>query len=131
MIDGKPADSVLERSMRKLLTRFRLPPATFHATIAGHEVDFWIVDTPVVLECDGWEFHGRTMAQHVRDTERDNDLIVAGYIPVHFTYTHVQRHPARVAHEVRAALQRWSGAAVPPRADLGGERPTQPRRQPS
>ncbi len=108
MLDGKPADSVLELAMRRLLTRHGLPPAEFHARIAGYEVDFWLIGTPVVLECDGWAYHGRTKAQHHRDTVRDNDLVVAGYLPVHFTYRMVHRTPADVARRIRGALTRWS-----------------------
>jgi hypothetical protein len=108
MLDDKPIDSVLEPAMRSLLTRFGLPPAEFHAVVAGYEVDFWLIGTPVVLECDGWAYHGRTIAQHHRDTVRDNDLIVAGYLPVHFTYRMIHRDPSGVARRIRAALDRWS-----------------------
>ncbi len=113
MLDGKPIDSVLERAMSELLARFELPPAEFHAWIAGYEVDFWLIDTPVVLECDGWEFHGRTLAQHHRDTVRDADLIAAGYIPVHFTYRGIDRDPGGVARRIRAALAHWSPGSTP------------------
>ena len=34
-IDGKPVDSVLEPAMRKLFTRYRLPPYEFHARDRG------------------------------------------------------------------------------------------------
>ena len=61
-----------------------------------------------MLECDGWAYHGRTKAQHHRDTVRDNDLVVAGYLPVHFTYRMVHRTPADVARRIRGALTRWS-----------------------
>jgi len=113
LIDGKPADSELERSMRALLARYRLPTATFHALIVGHEVDFWVTGTPVVLECDGWEHHGRTRAQHDRDAERDNDLLLAGYVVVRFTYRAISHRPAAVAARIRAALDRWSPGHPP------------------
>ena len=54
-----------------------------------------------MLECDGWAYHGRTKAQHHRDTVRDNDLVVAGYLPVHFTY--------RMIHRTRPT---WPGASA-------------------
>ncbi len=94
--------------MKDLLRRFGLPPAEFHVVIAGREVDFWIVGTPVVLECDGWEHHGRTKVQHDRDTERDNDLLLAGYVVVRFTYRAIHLRPADVAARIRAAVRRWS-----------------------
>ena len=60
LIDGRPVDSVLEAAMAKLFETYRLPPFEFHARVAGVEVDFRIVGTPIVLECDGWEFHAKT-----------------------------------------------------------------------
>ncbi|HSL74126.1 MAG TPA: type IV toxin-antitoxin system AbiEi family antitoxin domain-containing protein [Ilumatobacteraceae bacterium] len=57
-IDQKPADSLLESAMHRLVTRYGLPAVEFHPIICGHEVDFRVVDTPVVLECDGWAYHG-------------------------------------------------------------------------
>ena len=68
-IDDKPADSILELVMRRLVDRFGLPPVEFHPVIEGHEVDFRVIDTPVVLECDGWQYHGldRQTFEHDRD----------------------------------------------------------------
>jgi hypothetical protein len=82
IIDDKPADRKLESAMRELLSSNGLAQAEFHARIAGYEVDFWIIDTPVVLECDGWEYHGVTRAQFERDRDRDAELVTAGYIPI-------------------------------------------------
>jgi hypothetical protein len=67
VLDGKPVDSVLEPAMRQLLDRFGLPTAEFHPIIAGFEVDFRIVDSPIVLECDGWATHGLDKAQLEKD----------------------------------------------------------------
>ena len=86
VLDGKPADSVLEPAMRRLLAEHRLPPAEFHRVICGYEVDFWVIDSPIVLECDGWDSHGRNRAQFERDRVRDADLAAAGYVTIRFTY---------------------------------------------
>jgi len=58
VLDGEPVDSILEPAMRGLLARHGLPPVEFHAGLAGYEVDFRIIDSPIVLECDGWTSHG-------------------------------------------------------------------------
>ena len=71
VLDGKPTDSVLEPAMHRLVARPRPATVQFHAVICGYEVDFWIVDSPVVLECDGWETHGRDRVQFERDRVRD------------------------------------------------------------
>ena len=58
VLDGKPVDSILEPAMHRLLADNGLPAAEFHPVIGGHEVDFRIVGSPIVLECDGWATHG-------------------------------------------------------------------------
>ena len=62
VIDGKAVNSKLESAMRRLFQRYGLPPYEFHAIAGPYEVDFRIVGTPIVLECDGWEFHAKTPA---------------------------------------------------------------------
>lgn len=108
VIDGRPVDSVLEKAMHRLLIRHELPPAMFHARVAGFEVDFLLVGTPIVLECDGWSFHGRTRLQFERDRDRDAALMAAGYVPVHFTYWQIIKQPKVVARRIEAALHVWS-----------------------
>ena len=53
-----PSDSVLEARFADLARRFRLPPMEFHAVVEGFEVDFRVLDSVVVVECDGHESHG-------------------------------------------------------------------------
>ncbi len=108
VIDGKPVDSVLEPAMHRLLRRHRLPPAEFHAVICGYEVDFWLIGTPVVLECDGWTWHGRQRSVFERDKVRDAELAASGYIVVRFTFRQIMRHPGREAERIRQVVHRWS-----------------------
>jgi very-short-patch-repair endonuclease len=107
MIDGKPVDSVLESTMRDVRTRFRLPPMEFHARVCGYEVDFLVTGTPVVLECDGWDSHGRHRPLFERDRERTATLVAAGHVVVPFTWRKLVRDPEWVARKVRAAADRW------------------------
>jgi very-short-patch-repair endonuclease len=119
-IDGKPADSVLEIVMHRLIDRFDLPPVEFHPVIEGHEVDYRVIGSPVILECDGWAYHGLDRANFERDRERDADLTAAGWIIVHFTYRAITGRPKRTADRIRAALDRWmpstDGVPAPPAA---------------
>ncbi len=108
VLDGKPVDSELETVMNKLLVDHHLPPARFHAIVAGHEVDFLITGTPVVLECDGFETHGLDRAQFERDRERDAELIGLGYIIVRFTFRGIVEQADRTARRIRDALERWA-----------------------
>ena len=92
-IDAKPADSVLEIAMRRLIRRYALPPVTFHPTIEGYEVDFVVTGTPVILECDGWASHGLIHANFERDRARDADLTAKGWIVIRFTYRAITMDP--------------------------------------
>ncbi len=107
-IDDKPADSILELVMRRLVDRFGLPPVEFHPVIEGHEVDFRVVDTPVLLECDGWQYHGLDRHTFELDRERDADLVAAGWIVLRFTYRSITTRPKATADRIRAALDRWA-----------------------
>lgn len=112
-IDAKPADSILEAAMVRLIRRHELAPVEFHPIIAGHEVDFRVIDTPVILECDGWTHHGLDRAGFERDRSRDAELIAAGWIVVRFTYRAMTVRPSAVARRIRAATERWMTAPSP------------------
>ena len=112
-IDAKPADSILEAAMDRLIRRHGLAPVAFHPVIAGHEVDFRVLDTPVILECDGWTHHGLDRAGFERDRSRDADLVAAGWIVVRFTYRAITVRPSAVAKRIRAATERWTTTPSP------------------
>jgi very-short-patch-repair endonuclease len=112
-IDAKPADSVLEAAMARLIRRHGLAPVEFHPIIAGHEVDFRVIDSPVILECDGWTHHGLDRAGFEHDRSRDADLVAAGWIVVRFTYRSITVRPSTVARRIRAATDRWMTTPSP------------------
>ena len=118
VIDGKPVDSVLEKAMARLIVAHGLPPVEFHAVVAGFEVDFLVVDTCVVLECDGWDFHAKTRLQQARDARRDGELVAVGMVPIRFTYRQITKQAAAQADRIRRVLRRWAPHV------LGGFRPT-------
>jgi very-short-patch-repair endonuclease len=103
-----PPDSVLESRMAELLRRHRLPPVHFHARVAGYEVDFLVLNTNVVLECDGWGTHGLDRNQFEFDRLRNAELTAAGYVIVHFTWRQLDRDPAVVAERLTAVLRTWA-----------------------
>ena len=118
VLDGKPVDSLLEPAMRRLLPEHGLPPAEFHAVIAGFEVDFWISDSPIVLECDGWSTHGLDRSQFERDRVRDAELAAHGYVVLRFTYRAIITRPRKEAERIRRNLVRWAPHLLG--ADLAG-----------
>jgi very-short-patch-repair endonuclease len=115
-IDAKPADSVLEIAMARLVERYRLPAVDFHPVIGGWEVDFRVAGTPVILECDGWNTHGLDQATFERDRRRDAELTASGWIVVRFTYRAITQYPKETAVRIRAAVDRWKrpGPAISP-----------------
>ena len=112
-VDGKPSDSTLEAAMRRLVRRYRLPEVTFHPVVEGKQVDFRVLGTPLILECDGWEYHGLDRETFEGDRERDADLIAAGWIVIRFTYRAITTRPGRVASRIRQALGRWRDRPAP------------------
>jgi very-short-patch-repair endonuclease len=112
-IDAKPADSTLEKAMRRLVDSYRLPPVEFHPMIEGSEVDFRVVGTPVVLECDGWAYHGLVRSTFESDRDRDAELIAAGWIVVRFTYRAITTRPDKTARRILQTIERWSHVSSP------------------
>lgn len=111
-IDHRPADSLLEAAMTRLVRRYGIPAVEFHPVIEGIEVDFRVVDSPVVIECDGWAYHGLRRDNFERDRERDALLIGAGWVVLRFTYRSITTRPGWTARSILRALDRWQPDAA-------------------
>ena len=109
-IGDKPPDSTLELVMARLLKRHRLPSAIFHAVVGGYEVDFALPAGRVIVECDGWESHGRSRKPFERDRVRDATLAAAGWVVLRFTWFQITRRPTWVANAISATLAARSAA---------------------
>lgn len=107
-VDGRPVDSDLEVRMATLRRRYGLPPMEFHATVLGYEVDFLVSGTKVVVECDGWQWHGLDRDQFEFDRARDAQLLAGGFVTVRVTWRQLTREPARVAQRIRHAITAFS-----------------------
>jgi very-short-patch-repair endonuclease len=107
-LDNKPADSDLEVLMAQVLTTYSLPPAQFHARLSGYEVDFWIIGSKVVIECDGWMSHGADREQFEFDRIRNSELSADGFVIVHVTWRQLITTPRAVALRIERNLARWS-----------------------
>lgn len=62
---------------------------------AGHK--------PVVVECDGHEFHQKTKAQVAKDRARDRYFVERGYIVIRYTGSEIRRN-ARLCAEQAIAI---------------------------
>jgi very-short-patch-repair endonuclease len=96
------------RCEAEILRSFGLPAAAFHAHIGGYEVDFWIVGSKVVIECDGWSTHGINRDQFEFDRIRDAALLAKGYVTLRVTWRQMVATPRAVAKRIAATLAEWS-----------------------
>ena len=87
------------RLVREALDRFE-----FHPRIEGMEVDFAHFASRLVLETDGWEFHGSRDAFE-RDRNRDLRLVAAGWRVMRITWLRLTEHPDQVADAIRRAMR--------------------------
>lgn len=112
-IADKPADSVLEPAMQRVVAGYGLPPVEFHPSIGGREVDFRVLGTPIVLECDGWASHRRSRDEFQRDRAMDAEFATHGWMVIRFTYRRMTRRPADVARVIRRAIACWTDRPAP------------------
>ena len=90
-----------ERRFRRLLQDAQLPQPRVNHWVAGLKVDFLWESERVVLEVDGWKFHGHRRAFET-DRKRDWILADAGYHVIRVTWRHFTEETlALIAHIAR------------------------------
>lgn len=112
---GAP-DEVVEMLLADILREAGLPTPVhqFHVQRPDGSSAFFDLAYPerrIGIEAEG-RIHLRADV-HQRDHERRNQLLLAGWIVLHFTYADVTRRPFEVVKTVRAALDRRSAATAP------------------
>lgn len=102
------AHSWLEREFLRLVAAAGIAPpnpqevmGTRHGRLI--RVDFRFPGTPVIVEVLGYRYHRTTLQLQV-DAERINQLVLAGYVVLQFTYDHVVKEPQWVIEQLTAAL---------------------------
>jgi very-short-patch-repair endonuclease len=103
--DLTPTQSVLEDHLLAICDRNRIPRPATQQWLLGRRVDFVWPAERLVVETDGWRGHA-TQDAFQADRTTSNDLQLAGYAVLRFTYADVTRRPRRVATAIRAALRR-------------------------
>jgi very-short-patch-repair endonuclease len=73
-----------------------------------HFADLADVRRRLVLEADSFSHHG-TRAALVRDCDRDNALVAAGWTALRFSCEHVLLHPETVARVLLETCSRLDG----------------------
>jgi predicted transcriptional regulator of viral defense system len=102
--------SELEERFLALCAAYGLPTPAVNAHVGTLEVDFLFPRERVVVETDGFRFHGHRAAFE-RDRRRDAELTRAGYRALRFTHRQIVSEPAAVAATVAAALAQHRAAA--------------------
>ena len=103
VVEPSPTRSELERRFVELCRRAGLPPPALNVSVAGFEVDALFKRQRLVVELDGFAFHGHRGAFE-SDRVRDAELQLVGYRVVRITSHRIDTAPAAVASTVRALL---------------------------
>jgi very-short-patch-repair endonuclease len=94
-----------ERRLLDLLRQSRLPQPRSNRRAAGYEVDFLWEAEKLVVEFDGYRFHGHRRAFE-RDRRKDVELANAGYQVLRFTWRQLTEEPLVVIAAIARALGR-------------------------
>lgn len=97
-----------ERHMLRLIRAARLPPPHTQVRIAGFEADFLWPEPKLIVEVDGFQFHGHRAAFE-RDRKRDAAHVLAGYRVIRFTWRQLTDEPLAVAVTIARALEARGG----------------------
>jgi very-short-patch-repair endonuclease len=92
-----------ERRLRALLRPSGLPMPRFNQPLHGHLVDCHWAAQRLVLEVDGYQWHG-SRAAFEADRRRDQNLVAAGYRVIRITWSQLTREPGRVLVKIAQAL---------------------------
>jgi very-short-patch-repair endonuclease len=95
--------SKAERVLRGLLRDANLPTPRFNAKIAGYEVDAVWPDRRLVVEVDGYAYHGHR-AQFERDRRKDLALTAAGYRVIRISWRQLTQEPFALIAVISSAL---------------------------
>ena len=92
-----------ERLIRALLKAARLPAPRVNVPVAGYSVDFLWPEHKLIVEVDGFQFHGHRAAFE-RDRRKDQVLTMAGYRVIRITWRQLRDEPLAVAAAIAGAL---------------------------
>jgi very-short-patch-repair endonuclease len=97
--------SAAERALLTLIVAAHLPPPEKNVPVSGHVVDFLWRAERLIVEVDGYRFHGHRAAFE-RDRRRDRTLRAAGYDIIRITWRALEDEPFAVVADLTRALAR-------------------------
>jgi very-short-patch-repair endonuclease len=95
--------SEAERRLHRLIAAAGLPRPAANVVVAGYEVDVVWPTHRLVVELDGFAFHGHRVAFE-RDRRRDARLVAAGYRVMRVTWRQLTDEQLAVAAALGGAL---------------------------
>jgi very-short-patch-repair endonuclease len=98
-----PSRSEAERLLLSVIARAGLPAPATNSRVLGMEVDFLWAEARLIVEVDGYAFHGHRRAFE-RDRRRDQALVAAGFRVIRVTWRQLAREPLAVVAAVAQAL---------------------------
>jgi very-short-patch-repair endonuclease len=102
-------ESEAEEAFLAIVRRAGLPDPTPQCLIDGRRRDFVWRERRIVVEIDGWRYH-RTAAAAERDGVRDNEVGLAGWLPLRFTRRRVVLRSTEVQRDLERAFRIGSRA---------------------
>lgn len=103
--------SEAERLLLRLLRAARLPAPRVNVKVLRFEVDFFWPDRRLIVEVDGYAFHGHRAAFE-RDSRRRAVLAANGYVVVPVTWRRLTEEPHAVTATIAAALAQSSSSTA-------------------
>jgi very-short-patch-repair endonuclease len=103
LLDAPLTRSEAERRLLHLIRAAGLPPPRTNVRIGRFEVDALGPAERLVVEIDGFAFHG-SRAAFERDRARDAELQALGYRVMRITWRQLERGPHAVVARLAAAL---------------------------
>jgi very-short-patch-repair endonuclease len=114
---GAPAltRSAAEELLLELIRSAALPEPETNVMVHGHEVDCYWRAARLVVEVDGYAWHG-TRRAYVRDRQRDSVLVAAGIRVLRLSWQQLTRERDRTLVQLALATARASGSPSRPTA---------------
>lgn len=108
--DAGHTRSRAERLLKRIVRDSGIERPIFNTHVEGVEVDAYWPRLKLVIEVDGYQFHGHYRAFQ-RDRAKGNRLVAAGYVLLRFTWHQLTKRPMVVLAEVARTLGRLEAEA--------------------
>lgn len=99
-----PTRSELEDRFLDFCRRFKLPQPLVNTRVAGFEVDALFPTERLIVELDGYEFHGDRHSFE-SNRERDTTTLAAGFLTVRITWRRITEQPEKEAALLHSILE--------------------------